>query len=138
MTLFFKSYTRGTRVEVTGLDRGHGGAVARSLRVVPLPGAARSSVVRPRGGPRGRRPARRRAPAPAAASRLTADADRRDRLSVEIARAGPPDRAGWRSCFPGAPPAHAAARAALEPLRPGRISVSNRYVVETYSKRKEF
>ena len=49
MTLFFKSYTRGTRVEVTGLDRGHGGAVARSLRVVPLPGAAgvgRLTVVR--------------------------------------------------------------------------------------------
>lgn len=96
----------------------------------------------PAAGPAGaaRGPARRRAPAPAAASRLTADADRRDRLSVdEIARAGPPDRAGWRSCFPGAPPAHAAARAALEPLRPGRrVSVSNRYVVETYSKRKEF
>ena len=82
-------------------------------------------------------PRRPRAPAPAAASRLTADADRRDRLSVEIARAGPPDRAGWRSCFPGAPPAHAAARAALEPLRPGRIcnirieSLRRRDVLET-------
>ena len=77
-------------------------------------------------------PRRPRAPAPAAASRLTADADRRDRLSVdELARAGPPDRAGWRSCFPGEPPAHAAARAALAGYGRGETRILVRNTIRT-------